>query len=68
MNTIETAIVMPVILFFFAASVCISLKYTELLSEHAERLTASCFEERIGNADITRCSDLLSDLYANYAG
>ena len=68
MNTIETAIVMPVILFFLVASVCISLKYTELLSEYSERLAASCFEECIGNAAVTRCGDLLSDLYENYAG
>lgn len=67
MHTIETAIVLPAILFFVLISICISLKYTEMISRRADVLRASSLEHKISNTDIARGGAVLYDLYQKYA-
>lgn len=68
MYTIETAIVMPVILFFILVSLCICLKYTEIISCHADVLRESALQNKINNADIARGGAVLYDFYEKHTG
>ncbi len=68
MHTIETAIVMPVLLLFLLLSVCVCLKYTEQISRHSDTLRESFFEKRISNTDIARGGAVLYETYRKHAG
>ena len=66
MHTLETTIVLPAILFFVMIAVCVSLKYTEALSKHAEALKASASEATTKNVEIVRGGAILNEIYEEY--
>jgi len=68
MHTLETAIILPAILIFAAVVICISLKYTDMVSQHADEIAKSVPEEVISHTDVARGGVILDELYENYAG
>ena len=68
MHTLETAIVLPAVLFFTAMMICISLKYTDMVSQHADKNATSVPEELISHTDVVRGGAILSELCENYSG
>ncbi len=61
--TLETAIILPVIIIFIITAISVTLKFTEASTKHAEALKASASEETISNIDILRGGMILNDLY-----
>lgn len=68
MHTLETAIILPAILFFVAVIICISLKYTDMVSQHADKNAKSVPEELISHTDVVRGGTILSELCKSYSG
>lgn len=68
MHTLETAIVLPAILVFIAVVICISLKYTDMVSQHADKIARSVPKEIINHTDVARGGVILDELYESYEG
>ena len=68
MHTLETAIVLPAILVFIAVVICISLKYTDMVSQHADELKTSVPTEIINHTDVVRGGVVLEELFDKYEG
>ena len=68
MHTLETAIILPAVLFFAVVIICVSLKYTDMVSQHADKNKASVPEELISHTDVVRGGAILSELCENYSG
>ena len=66
MHTLETSIILPAVLFFILVAVCISLKYTEVVSKHADKLEASAYETTTNNVDILRGGAILYEIYEEH--
>lgn len=66
MYTLETIIVMPVILIFIAAIICVSLKYAEIVSKNADSLKEDSLTENISCTDVVRGGEILNELYKEY--
>lgn len=66
MHTLETVIVIPTVLIFILLSVCVNLKYAEVISKHAEFLKISASEETTKNADVLRGGMIINELYEDY--
>lgn len=66
MHTIETAIILPLIMLFTAALIFICLRYTEITSKHAEILSREAGKHTVSNTDIARGGDIIYELYREY--
>ncbi len=68
MHTLETAIILPAVLIFAAVVIFVSLKYTDMVSQHADKNATSVPEELISHTDVGRGGAILSELCKNYSG
>lgn len=67
MYTIETAIVVPVLLFMILICISISLKYTEMMSAYATACREAIPDDRISNTDAARAGDILYEVFQKYS-
>lgn len=68
MHTLETSIILPAVLLFVTVIVCVSLKYSDMVSQHADEIAASVPEEKISHTDVVRGGVVLNELYEKYLG
>lgn len=68
MHTLEAIIVIPAVLLFILIIICVSLKYSDMVSKHADEMSASVSEEVINHTDVVRGGVVLDELYGKYAG
>ncbi len=62
-HTLETAIILPVLILFVFMTLFSAFEYARLMSVHAERLYDAAEDRSVSNTDIARCGDIIYEIF-----